>query len=91
MADAAGYVVQSNRNHFLSRKGRYVRHSNRSSTKGVERGWVHSEAFLLNGGDWAVRAVLVHPARYNPARDLTEITGEPLTWEAFLEKYQSSR
>jgi len=82
---AAGYVVQAKGSLFLSRTHRYVRHQDRSSTKGAQRAWVHSEEAVRAGGDWAEEAVQVHPALYDKLLDRTVVTGPPIPFKKFLE------
>ena len=89
---AAGYVVESlTRNRFLSRKGRYVKHSDRSKTQGAQRAWVHTEEFVLNGGPWAGTAARVFPAYYDHVANFTVITGEPVDFRVFCRVFQAAK
>ena len=85
---AAGYIIQGAKsNRFLSRKLRFVKHSNREHTSGLQRAWVHDESVLLKGGNWTTEATMVYPARFNPCHDHTEIMGNCVTYEEFLREH----
>lgn len=86
--EAAGYVVQKTNglggSRFLSRSGRFIRHSDRGTTPGICRAWVHSEEFLLKGGDWDKRlGLVVSPARFNPKTGMTQLTGPAVSLDYF--------
>lgn len=61
------------------------------STWVVSCAWVHSEAAVLQGGDWADKAVLVYPARYDARRDTTEVTGDPVPYKKFTTAARKAR
>ena len=80
----AGFVVQSGKNSFLGRSGRFVRHN-----KGINHAFVHTERVLLIGGDWAEDATYVYPAKYNKETQSTEIKGRGLSFKDFRIDYQT--
>jgi hypothetical protein len=81
---AAGYVVQSTDDHFLSRTMRFVRKRDRSKAKGINRAWVHRKVSLLEAGPWASEATMVYPARYNGTTTYAEILGPAITFREFV-------
>lgn len=85
--EATGYVIKKARkgNYFLSRSGRFVKHSDRGSTLGANRAWVHSgiAVALLRGQDLIDNAMLF-PARYNPSTELTEVIGKSIMFDEFI-------
>jgi hypothetical protein len=58
---------------------------------GVNRAWVHSEDFLLAGGSWTHSAMRVFSARFDSTENQTQLTGEGLSWEAFLTTRQQAQ
>jgi len=85
--EAVGYVVedQNLKNHFLSRSGRFVKHSNRGSILGVNRAWVHDDILSKVVSGTITSEILVHPARYNPITRLTEVTGSVMSFSEFIQ------
>jgi hypothetical protein len=91
MAEAAGYVIQGKNGRFLSRKKRYVRHTDRSGTLGVQRSWVHNEQTLLTGGAWTDNIAKIYPCRFNVTTRLAEVVGEVMTYEDFLNAHPTTQ
>ena len=99
MSDSVeGYVIKGVGFQFLGRSRTWVRHRDRCQSKGLERAWVHlaneiadPEAFFaetvahklwVNGS-----RLLVFPARYDAEKDVTVITGNPMTYSDFCRSW----
>lgn len=90
-----GFVVKAYNGRYLSRSLQWVRHKDDKlvgvgqKMPGNRRAFVHPVSAICAGGFWDNRVLEITPACYDPKLEFTAITGQPMSYEEFLDKMAS--
>lgn len=83
-----GFIIQAHDGRFLSRGLRFVKHGKKCLTTGLQRAWVHDLRGLFSCGfydeSFGENVANLWPATYDPDKDRTVVTGEPVVFAEAL-------